>query len=384
MTRLAARGVLGAERRALFPLSTLTTILRRAGQIQEEDIERVEEHRRTHRCAPFVSVIELGLADEPTLVRLLSGRLMIPIAAQTVLKRVEPETIKLVPSELAWRYGVLPVSVDDVGNLTLAMADPTEQRAVDAVADHTGAYLLRAVAPAGALRAAVQYHYGARPHGFRGPATPLQIPRAQDKPAVSPPSTPVEPDEPVADSERRQYFASSPSQLPAEAPLSPASFARFLPRLVAATDRDAIMEVLLDFLATGFERVILFIHLRDELKGRDARGEDLVREAVTQVRIPTTGPSVFADVIGSASPHFGRWPSERAIDHAFNGAMGGIRGNVLVLPVKVRDKVPVLVFASGASSVVDSRSLAELVSGVQTALERLIFRRKSMEVPRAT
>lgn len=141
------------------------------------------------------------------------------------------------------------------------------------------------------------------------------------------------------------------------------------------------MEVLLDFLGEGFSRVILFIHLRDELKGRDARGKDVVREAVTQVRIPTLGPSVFSDVIRTAEVSFGPWPTDRAIDRAFDRAMGGIKGDVLVLPVRVRDKVPVLVFASDASHPVEPRSLDKLVSGVQAALERLIFRRKSLTLP---
>ncbi|MEM6294693.1 MAG: hypothetical protein AAGA54_25685 [Myxococcota bacterium] len=388
-------------------MSTLTTILRRAGHITDADIERIGAHSRRHRCAPFVSVVELGLADEDTLVRVLSGRLMVPIASAEVLRKVERETLKHVPAELAWSGGVLPVSVDDAGNLTLAMADPTDERAVHAIADHTGMYLLRAVAPVGPLRAAVKRCYGARVRPTKGPPTPLEMPAVDTEPKAPPPqaappapasavvTAPPAPARPApapavaapGPSRRQQtmprYGASSPSQLPASAPLSPASFTEMLPRLVEASDRDAIMAVLLDFLADGFERVILFIHLRDELKGRDARGSDLVPEAVAQVRIPTTGPSVFSDVIHGARVHFGPWPSSRVIDAAFDKAMGGIKGNVLVLPVKVRDKVPVLVFASGASSLVDPRSLTQLVSGVQTALERLIFRRKSMDVPRA-
>ena len=326
-------------------MSTLTTILRRAGYIEDADIARVETHSHEHRCAPFVSVVELGLADENDLLRLLSARLMIPIASAEVLSRVEPETLASVPAELAWSGGVLPVSVDDTGNLTLAMADPTDERAVNAVADHTGAYLLRAVAPVGALRDAVRHYYGEPTVPSKGPPTPLQMPAVRDEPEP-------EPDEPPADI----------------VPLSTAAFAALLPRLVGAADRDTIMEVLLDFLGEGFERVILFIHLRDELKGRDARGSDMVREAVTQVRIPTKGPSVFSDVIHTASVSFGPWPTERAIDRAFDRAMGGIRGNVLVLPVRVRDKVPVLVFASGAQNPVDPRSLDQLVSAVQSAL----------------
>jgi len=287
------------------------------------------------------------------LLGLLSARLMIPIASEDVLRRIEPETLAAVPAELAWSGGVLPVSVDDAGNLTLAMADPTDERAVNAVADHTGAYLLRAVAPVGVLRDAVRHYYGEPTAPSKGPPTPLQFPAVggEDEPA---------------------------SRLSGGDPLSTAALAALLPRLAAATDRDTIMEALLDFLAEGFERVLLFIHLRNELKGRDARGSDVVRDAVTQVRIPTKGPSVFSDVIQSATVSVGLWPTERAIDRAFDRAMGGIEGNVLVLPVRVRDKVPVLVFASGAKYAVDPATLEQLVSAVQTGLERLIFQRKSL------
>lgn len=356
MTLRAAHGVLASG--TAGSLSTLTTILRRAGHIQDEDVRQVDAYCRKHRCAPFVSVVELGLADEETLLQLLSARLMIPVATAEVLKRIEPETLAAVPAELAWSGGVLPVSVDDAGNLTLAMADPTDERAVNAVADHTGAYLLRAVAPVSALRRAVRHYYGEPTAPSKGPPTPLEMPAATER---SEPPT----EAPVGEAQ----------------PLSSAAFAALLPRLVGASDRDTIMEVLLDFLGEGFSRVILFIHLRDELKGRDARGNDVVREAVTQVRIPTLGPSVFSNVIRTAGASFGPWPTDRAIDRAFDRAMGGIEGNVLVLPVRVRDKVPVLVFASGANHPLEPRSLDKLVAGVQTALERLIFQRKSLTMP---
>ena len=56
-------------------------------------------------------------------------------------------------------------------------------------------------------------------------------------------------------------------------------------------------------------------------------------------------------------------------------------GSVLVLPVRVRDKVPVLVFASGTTRGIDQTSLVQLTAGVQDALERLIFRRKAGGAP---
>jgi hypothetical protein len=335
-------------------LSTLTTMMRRAGLLTDEEVERVAAHCQARRLAPFVGLIELGLADEHQLTEFMRSKLMIPVARPEVLDQIEPETLRHVPAELAWAYAVLPVSVDDVGNLTLAMADPTDVRGVDAIAAHTGMYIVRAVAPVDALRQAIARCYGDRPPELRGPPTPLQMPAVGGVP------------EAVAIGESGSIEI-----------LSPRAFARVLPRLVAATDRDQIMTVLLDFLSEGFDRVILFIHLQNQLKGRDARGPDLLIEAVTQVRIPTKGPSVFSDVIVKGDTYFGPWPTDRKIDRAFADAMGGIAGNVLVLPVRVRDKVPVLVFASGTTRGIDQGSLTQLTVGVQGALERLIFRRKA-------
>ena len=54
---------------------------------------------------------------------------------------------------------------------------------------------------------------------------------------------------------------------------------------------------------------------------------------------------------------------------------------MLVLPVRLREKVPVVVFASGPQYPLERRTLADLADAVSQALERLIFRRKSTEMP---
>lgn len=166
------------------------------------------------------------------------------------------------------------------------------------------------------------------------------------------------------------------------APLSAAAFGRVLPKLVEAANRDEITTVLLEFLAEGFDRVILFVHTQGMLRGRDCRGEDLMTEAVRQVRIPMSGPSTFSQVVDTGTPYFGPWRTENKIDAMFAEALGSIRGNVLVLPVKLGVRVPLLVFASNTPHPVDPRSLNELVDGVAGALERLILARKSRELPK--
>jgi hypothetical protein len=162
-------------------------------------------------------------------------------------------------------------------------------------------------------------------------------------------------------------------------PLSPEAFHRLLPRFQAVKTRDEVTDLLLDFLAEGFARVIMFTHIKGEIRGRDARGEDLMVDAVRQIRIPATGPSLFSSVIERRAPYFGAMRTDTAIDAAFYSALGGVEGVVLCLPVMLRDKVPLLVFASGSHNPVDPRSLQELTNEVAAALERLIVLEKARQ-----
>ncbi|MDC0667443.1 hypothetical protein [Nannocystis radixulma] len=160
-------------------------------------------------------------------------------------------------------------------------------------------------------------------------------------------------------------------------PLSPEAFHRLLPRFATVKSRDEVTDLLLDFLAEGFSRVIMFVHVKGEIRGRDARGEDLLVEAVRQIRIPAGGPSVFSGVIERRAPYFGSMRTDTPIDAAFFSALGGVEGVILVLPVLLRDKVPLIVFASGSSNPVDPRSLHELTHEVAAALERIIVLEKA-------
>jgi hypothetical protein len=162
-------------------------------------------------------------------------------------------------------------------------------------------------------------------------------------------------------------------------PLSVQAFTDVQATLDAAPNRDVITETLLEFLGQGFERVILFIHLRGQLRGRDARGSDLMVDAVTRVRIPTGAGSLFADVANSGVPYWGAWPLSRPTDKAFAQAMGGIGGRALLLPVRLRDKIPLIVFASGTSVEVTLDAFKKLGEATSTALERILFKKKSSQ-----
>ncbi|WP_181197138.1 hypothetical protein, partial [Enhygromyxa salina] len=107
------------------------------------------------------AILELGLADEDTLVAFLASKLMIPRVRSAVLERLDQHTLERVPALLAWDFKCMPVSFDEMGNLTVAMSDPTDERAIRAIAEQTNSYLVRAVASASDLRRALDRHYGA-------------------------------------------------------------------------------------------------------------------------------------------------------------------------------------------------------------------------------
>lgn len=456
-------------------MSVLGTMMLRAGLLSESQVTAANEHAASQSISHVDAILELGLADEDTLVAFLASKLMIPRVRTAVLERIGPATLDRLPPVLAWEHKCVPVSFDELGNLTVAMTDPTDPRAIAALAERTGAYLVRAVGTVSEIRRALERHYGPEqlvreqaassegdrvtelalepvraqqpPPGIRNPApqaaaapyvaaqpaaapyvaasaaasapymaaqAELRIPTDDDdvpirnghaparelshEPAqanssgpitdvqTGPPPTSddiherptvVETQAPAARGPRRPR-AHTPWNPPLAgfhadpAPLSPEAFAQVLPKLESATDRDAVTAVLLDFLGAGFNRVILFVHSHSELRGLDARGKDLLVEAVRQVRIPSTGKSMFSSVLERGAPYFGPNQTSSKIDQAFSQALGGIKGNVLLLPIKLASKVPLLLWAHGTSHPVDPHSITELSSAVSNAISRII------------
>lgn len=341
-------------------MTELLNTLARAGLITADTAtelaRRVLDSAATRRIREVDAVLDAGVCDEAKLVGFLQSRMMIPHVTAEVLARLDHETVNQIPADLAWDHGMLAVSIDDANNLTLAMADPTDVRAVAAAAAHTGAYIIRAVAPPSALREAIYRHLGARPTSRAAPPTPREVPAYSDSPDDGPAGEPP--------------------------PLSPVAYAHMLPRLTRSGDRDDVITAVLDFLGAGFMHVIVFVHLQQQLRGRDARGPELLTDAVSQVRIPTTPPSVFSDAIRSRISTLAPWPTERSIDVAFSRAMGGIEGDALVMPIPVGTKVPVVFFAAGPNAELEPGTLAAVTQATAAALERLIYRKRSVETRR--
>ncbi|MDR1662225.1 MAG: Flp pilus assembly complex ATPase component TadA [Azoarcus sp.] len=135
-----------------------------AGLIGDDQLRIVlHEQRREHR--PFGQVcVELGFITEAMLRAALSARLGRQ-AVELSGAVIDPATLALVPEALARRHNALPLAHDEAAaTLAVAMADPQDLIALDALAAHCGPALrlYPALAAESDIREALDRHYGYR------------------------------------------------------------------------------------------------------------------------------------------------------------------------------------------------------------------------------
>jgi type IV pilus assembly protein PilB len=128
-------------------------------------------------------LVSMGFIDEGTLVRTLARQLNLPIA-WLIDKWVEPEVLEMVPAKIAIKHHCLPLllSEDARGKvLHLAMQDPGNLEALDAVSFQVGHKVTPVLAAASELEDAIQRHYQS---GQAGAAAPSTRPEVQNVPEL--------------------------------------------------------------------------------------------------------------------------------------------------------------------------------------------------------
>ncbi len=135
----------------------LGDLLVNEGLINQEQLHRALSEQRGSNEKLGTILVRLALIQEDQLIGFLSRQYGIPSITLSQLD-IDPDVVKLVPSQIARKYEVLPVK--RTGNaLTLAMADPTNVFALDDVAFMTNLQVLPVVASQGAIRQAIERIY---------------------------------------------------------------------------------------------------------------------------------------------------------------------------------------------------------------------------------
>jgi hypothetical protein len=104
-------------------------------------------------------VVADAISDE-ALTEFYRARLLVPQVNPNTLARLPAQVVGIVPSDLAIQLRIVPVSLDDDNNLTVAMSDPSDRNAVDEISFRTGAYVVRAVATQMQIAWCLAHYYG--------------------------------------------------------------------------------------------------------------------------------------------------------------------------------------------------------------------------------
>ena len=147
---------------AARPQRRLTTRLGRLlidnGLITEDDLNNALEDQADSGERLGHYLVEKGLVEEADLVRLLSDQYGVPAADIEELEVLD-KVLELVPAEMARRYLLVPVALDDKA-LDVAMVDPTDVVAMDDLKFATGLRIQPMVASERAVKEAIERLYG--------------------------------------------------------------------------------------------------------------------------------------------------------------------------------------------------------------------------------
>jgi hypothetical protein len=155
----------------------LGELLVMAGAIDQVQLGAALANQRQFGQPLGVTLVRMGFLDEESLVRTLARQLKLPIAWLRG-KWVDQEVLDLVPAELALKHRCLPLVVDEDAHgkrLHLAMQDPGDLQALDAVRFRVGHDVSPVLAAPSELEEALRRHYEAGDTGDRAEASRPEV-----------------------------------------------------------------------------------------------------------------------------------------------------------------------------------------------------------------
>jgi len=137
----------------------LGEMLLQVGALTEAQLEEVLSAQSIYGGRLGTNLVEMGLLSEEELARLLNQKLGVPSVDAASLERVPDALISLIPQDMVRRFKVLPVALDGK-RLTLAMADPSDFRAIEELGFFTGMVIVPRVCSELRLSLALERFYG--------------------------------------------------------------------------------------------------------------------------------------------------------------------------------------------------------------------------------
>jgi hypothetical protein len=144
-------------------------------------------------------------------------------------------------------------------------------------------------------------------------------------------------------------------------------------RLDAARDRDEVIAIMVDHLATSHRRAGFFVHRANELALRTVVPPIPVLPTAT---LPLDRASTLADVVGTRLPY--RGPASDDASRAFLiAALGACPPEILLVPITVRERVVGVLFGEYRMRPTFDDQLALAARAAGLAFERILAKKRS-------
>ena len=125
--------------------------------IRKDDLRRAQDEAKRSGISIGAALVKLGVIDEVEIIEFLSEQYGVP-AVDPRTRVVSPLATKLLTRQAALKWLAIPV--ERIGSVLLvAMADPSNFYAKEAIESLTGLDVEALVATEPAVRAAIDVHY---------------------------------------------------------------------------------------------------------------------------------------------------------------------------------------------------------------------------------
>jgi hypothetical protein len=372
------------------------------------------------------NLVAQGL-DERVLAGFFVSRGYGPMLQTAQLARADLNLVRRLPTADAHELCAIPLRPSPAGAI-VAMADPTDERAITRLSELLGGSILPTVAKLSDLLAAIDRVYPPeRPSAAHDPIAPARsralsglVPLARHEPAIGADEPSPDLDSSLSElasrvspawdrawdrarTERELSRAPEPGRVPlptvspapsphpsapwpsAPAPpdrvatarpaaVSDSGIDRHLAELGQVSSRDDAVSVACRACLSS-ARGAAFLALRQGVfRGWDGAGEDITSASIRSLWVPASNPSVLSEVLHSGRIFRGNY-GQTAADHLFRAALGSHGREVLVVPVLVASRVVGFLCANDPAA--DTGPVERVAEALGQAFERLIASRKS-------
>jgi len=359
-------------------------------------------------------------ADERALAGFFVSRGFGPMLQAQELARADHNLVRSLPGSDAHDLCAMPLRPSPAGAI-IAMADPTDERAVARLSEALGGSILPTVAKLSDLLASIDRAYPPeRPTLVTDPLALAQsrtpssvVPLVQEKAGVDTDETQSDlasTASPVWDrawnrstTEREVSLTPQSSRMPlpivsyppttesSEPPRTPppssvraatvrpaavsdSAIDAHLAELCNVTSRDDVVRIGCHACLPA-ARGAAFLALRKGVfRGWDGAGEEVTSAGIRSLWVPASNPSVLNEVLHSGSVFRGAY-GHTAADHLFRAALGSHGRDVVIVPVMIGSRMVGVLCADDPAP--DTTAVERVAEAMGQAFERLIVSRKS-------